>query len=215
MDSEKPLKPVAVQVWEELQELLKHESSPYLDLEKFVLQKDAYVRLSDPDVEADVPFLSYSYDEITHDEALNFSVNLYRYGFDLNMGPTSMEIPFGVFAFDSTQLRTLGEADLEAADMKVVAANLLLTVKYLLNGQIALGCTFNNERLLAVETFRRRSQAVSRCYLGRFFALSPYGPRLPGKGQQAATGAAKGAAGLPPATTRNRGQARAPGPGGE
>jgi hypothetical protein len=136
-DTSSTLKPIAIQVWEELQRQLKREKSPYLDRDRFVLQKDAYIRLADEDVEHDVPFLSYEHNEPTHDEALDFSLYFFQYFFSLSIGPTTFDAPYEGFA----------------ADAESIARDILLTIKYLLGGQIALGCTFKGGRLLAVETF--------------------------------------------------------------
>src|SRR6266705_2547145 len=106
-------KPLATRVWDELQKLLAHEKSPYLAKDKFVLQKDAFVRLADDEVESDVPWLTYEHNEPTHDEALDFSLYFFAGGFILNIGPTTFEAPYVSFAFPSTDIPKLTDEQLE------------------------------------------------------------------------------------------------------
>jgi hypothetical protein len=145
-------KPIAIEVWNHLQELLEHESSPYLSKDKFTLQRDAFVRLADEDVVSDVPFLSYGHAEVTSDEVLDFAMYLLQYEAAFDLGPVSFEIPYDALAFDSTEYH-FKQGSLGRPDPRVIASNILITIKLLLTGQIALGETFKNGNLVAAETF--------------------------------------------------------------
>lgn len=151
--SETPQKPIAIKVWSALQLLLNGEKSPHLSRERFVLQKDAFVRLADEDVESDVPFLTYQYHEITSDETLDFSLLFFGDFLAIEIGPIGLTMPYETLGFDSTKLLGLSDDELSGANPETIAENILLTVKLLLSGGIAGGCTWRRGELVAFETF--------------------------------------------------------------
>ena len=124
-------------VWKCLAELLKKESSPYLTPDKFVVQKDALLRLFEDDVQGDAPFITYMHHQPTSDSSLRFELEMYRDDFVLAIGPAELNLPYTAFGVLAPQ----------------VATNLLTTLKLLLNGQLALGCTLKHGHILAAELF--------------------------------------------------------------
>jgi hypothetical protein len=146
-------KPIAITTWNHLEKLIAKESSPYLDKAKFVINTDAYARITDDDIESDVPFLSYVYSEMTSDESLDFSVLFFKDFVMLIIGPTSIAVSYEGFGFNSTEVLAMDEAQLSKASTRTIAVNILLTIKLLLNGQIAAGCSWKNGSLCAFEIF--------------------------------------------------------------
>lgn len=153
MEDTKPQRPIALDVWEALKTLLAKEKSPYLNEEKFVVQRDAYTRLVDDDVAADVPFVTYEYSQLKTDESLDFGLYMFRDYFALAVGPMSFSNTYHAFAFDSTQALHISDETLLTASPEQCARNLLLAIKLLLSGQMALGCSWHNGRLMAAEAF--------------------------------------------------------------
>lgn len=145
--------PLAIQTWKQLVILLTKESSPYLDKAKFVINTDAYARITDEDIESDTPFLSYDYTEITSDESLDFSILLFKNFVMFVIGPTSVTVAYEALGFNSTDILKKNEEQIKAASPVTIAKNILLTLKLLLNGQIAAGCSWKNGTLCAFETF--------------------------------------------------------------
>ncbi|MBL8158977.1 hypothetical protein JNJ66_00810 [Candidatus Saccharibacteria bacterium] len=146
-------KPLAAQVYDELKHLLAKETSPYLAADRFVLQKDAFVRLSDDDIESDGPFLSYAYNQMTGDEALDFALYLLRDFFVFEIGPSTYSMTYEIFGHDSMKVEAMTDEELLDVEPSAIAANILLTIKMLLNGQLAVGCTWRDGELLASELF--------------------------------------------------------------
>ncbi len=136
-----------------MEHLLQTDADERVQSANFVLQKDAYVRLGDPDIEFDVPFVTYEYTQITSDESLDFSLSMYARHFVLTIGPTAMNIPYEVFGFSATAMPGLTPEEIAAAEPKTIAENIICAVQLLLSGQIALGCSWRNDELMAAETF--------------------------------------------------------------
>lgn len=142
----------AIAVWKNLSTLADSETDGLLQLDRFVLNKDAYARLGDDDIAEDAPFASYVYSEITSDESLDFSLYLHRGYFTFMIGPVEISYAYGGFGYDSSHV--WAETDeLLAANPEIIARNILTTIKLLLNGQLSLGCNFHNGQLVALELF--------------------------------------------------------------
>lgn len=147
-------KPIAVQVWEALGRFIAKEDNPYLSPNKFVLQKDAFIRLSDEDVESDVPFVTYDFTEVTSDEGLGFSMVMLQEGAAFLLGDTTFTATYKALAhggqvatMNNKQYDELGENPEKSAE------SILLTIKLLLAGQVAMGCSWNNGHLNVCEVF--------------------------------------------------------------
>lgn len=149
----------ALAVWRQLEKIIERESHPRLSRDTFILNKDAYTRLTDEDIASDAPFMSYEYGAITGDESLDFSLHLFRDYFLLVIGPLELGIAYGVFGYDSTTVLTGDDDLMAAAKPAVIARNLITTLKLLLNGQISLGCNLHNGQCVALELFLTGFQA--------------------------------------------------------
>lgn len=144
--------PIVIIVWKNLRDLLLREKSPFLSLDKFIIQKDSFERLTDDEVIDDVPFAVYDCSQIISDDTLPFIVSFSKMGIVINIGPVNFAIDYDALSFSQNEYM---KEDKDKPNSKIIAKNILTTIKLLLNGQICMGCNWRNNRLIVAELFLR------------------------------------------------------------
>jgi hypothetical protein len=145
--------PAAILIWDALKRKLPKEDDRLLSVDAFTLHKDAFVRVSDDEVVSDVPFLAYEYNQMTNDETLDFSFYFFKGGFTLNIGPAQLEVGYPQYAYSANEAIAGKIEENDDFSEDIVAENIITTIKLLLNGQIAAGCSWKSGALVAAEIF--------------------------------------------------------------